>query len=152
MARGDALMDILMRTPWKFAKSYNETWPHEYVTRDQLGASTFKELWYFFEKEGRVSRFFTTAVRYYDRFDYSFWSDFYFPENTFGVINRVPYELSFDYRKPNHLMPRTKNWEAMLARMRATGRFGSEPLMDTYLAIKEKPGKVIVQGALFDDE
>lgn len=67
--------DLLIRIEnqqWKFAKTYAETAPHEYIV-DEWDIQLFKEICHLIDTDGYEEMFYNKPFRYYNIGKYKYW-------------------------------------------------------------------------------
>ena len=67
--------DLLTRInnqKWKFAKTYAETAPHEYIV-DEWNIDLFKEICHLIDTDGYEEIFYDKSFRYYNIGEYKYW-------------------------------------------------------------------------------
>lgn len=118
---------FVVGTRWRFAKTYVETYPHEYVLDEWVDESDFERAIRCIERWGVVERFLTARRKYYDVDDYKYWhmGDVRSanPDDQPGLINRSWVDVSRyreDARKLGHtgdtLDDLVRRWQHLLER------------------------------------
>jgi hypothetical protein len=67
------LMDFVNACQWTFAKTYAETWPHEYIVREHVDLLLFHSFVYHIESRGYVASFYETQHIYWDHSGQTYW-------------------------------------------------------------------------------
>jgi len=68
----DILLSIIEQQPWKFAKTYAQTAPHEYIV-DQWNIELFEEICHLIDTEGYEELFYGKPFRYYNIGEFKYW-------------------------------------------------------------------------------
>lgn len=89
---------------WVFAKTYAETWPHEYIVRDKVDETLFVALVEHIRVNGYVGKFYKMDITYFDENGIVYWTmgD---PIETTTIINRCAKEQSYEYRLAHDDLP-----------------------------------------------
>lgn len=102
------LKDFIQNQDWIFAKTYSETWPHEYIVQEQVDNELFLELAGHIDKFGFEDYFYVlyrTSYKikqsYFEYDSFTYWH----MEN---IINRCKEKDTFRYRKRMGLLPEDK--------------------------------------------
>lgn len=90
---------------WTFAKTYAETWPHEYLVRGRVDEALFVRLVEHVRAHGYDGRFYTTPIRYFDEGGMVYWTMGAPVEET-TIINRCRKEETYEYRLAQGTLPR----------------------------------------------
>ena len=83
----DELRNFVESTAWRFAKTYADTWPHEYVVRTPENAAMILVLARHIFEHGTDGRFYSQVRKYHHEGGKVYWSMDPTPEAT-GLINR----------------------------------------------------------------
>ena len=102
------LCDFVTNEQWTFAKTYADTWPHEYIVRERVDESLFVEMVKHIRKHGYEGRFYQKPITYFDHEGYTYWTMGAPVEETI-IINRCPIEESYMYKLKNGILPNYKN-------------------------------------------
>lgn len=98
---------FIENTPWTFAKTYAERWPHEYLCRHYLeDTESFYKLVRHIRKHSFEGRFYSRPVWYFEQDGYTYWTMArkaegewdYLPEDT-EIINRCRNDQTYEYRQ-----------------------------------------------------
>ena len=103
----DTLCAFVANEKWTFAKTYAETWPHEYIVRDRVDENLFVELVNHIRKHGYAGRFYSKPITYFDQDGYTYWTMGAPVEETI-IINRTQTENSYEQRLKNGTLPNHK--------------------------------------------
>ena len=83
--------------PWREAVTYRDTWPHEYVVRDQVDDDMFEAVVKYVREHGVEEPFYHKRhIHWYDR-GYSYWTMGAPIEET-TILNRCPSEDTYQSR------------------------------------------------------
>ena len=66
------LLTRIKRQEWKFAKTYAETAPHEYIV-DEWNIELFNEICLLIDNDGYEEMFYDKPYRYYNIREYKYW-------------------------------------------------------------------------------
>ncbi len=94
-------------TTWTFAKTYAETWPHEYIVRDRVGEDLFLPLVRHIRGHGYEGRFYRKPITYFDEDGMVYWT-MGAPVNETTIVNRCTKEQTYGYRLKHDLLPEPK--------------------------------------------
>jgi len=97
----DSVHKFIERSEWTFAKSYAETWPHEYIVMEKVDNKLFLELANHIDKFGHAERFYQKSVTYFHYDGYAYW-------HMDNIINRCKLESTYEERLKNGTLPETK--------------------------------------------
>ena len=95
----DKLKNFIETQNWIFAKTYAETYPHEYIVQERVDNDLFLELAEFIENNGYEEYFYNKKQIYIDFEDFTYWH----MEN---IINRCVIEDTYHIRKLNNRLPK----------------------------------------------
>lgn len=93
----DDLRAFINATKWTFAKTYAETWPHEYIVRDRVDELLFVRLVLHIREHGYEGKFYHRSIGYYDSDGMVYWT-MGAPVGETTIINRCPKENTYEYR------------------------------------------------------
>ncbi len=99
-----AFMD---NTSWTFAKTYAQTWPHEYIVRDRVDEALFLALVSHIREHGYEGWFYRKPITYFDEDGMVYWTMGAPIEET-TIVNRCMKERSYEYRSNNGTLPESK--------------------------------------------
>ena len=83
---------------WIFAKTYAETWPHEYIVEENVDKQLFLNLAKYIDTFGHKEKFYITQVTYLNFGKHTYWH----MEN---IINRCLLEDTYEEREKNNQLP-----------------------------------------------
>lgn len=98
-------------TTWTFAKTYAETWPHEYVVRDRVDEDLFLSLVGHIRAHGYEGRFYRKPITYFDEDGTVYWTMGAPIEKT-TIVNRCMKEQTYEYRLKHGTLPKPKGTNA----------------------------------------
>ena len=91
--------------PWREAITYAETWPHEYVVRDQVDEEMFAAVVEYVREHGTMESFYNKRhSHWYDR-GYAYWS-MGAPVSETTILNRCPSENTYQSRLASGRLPK----------------------------------------------
>lgn len=104
---------------WTFAKTYAQTWPHEYIVRDRVDESLFLSLVRHIREHGYEGKFYRKPITYFDEGGMVYWT-MGSPIGETTIVNRCAKEQSYEYRLIHGTLPdsmgarpnRRVNWTA----------------------------------------
>jgi hypothetical protein len=91
-------------TPWRFARTYAQTWPHEYVVRTPENAAMVLALARHIFEHGADGRFYSQIRKYHHEDGKVYWSMDESPEAT-GLINRCDEAQTYEARSAAGTLP-----------------------------------------------
>jgi hypothetical protein len=89
---------------WTFAKTYAQTWPHEYIVRDRVDEVLFFSLVSHIRKHGYEGRFYRKAITYFSEDGMVYWTMGAPLEET-TIVNRCREEQTYEYRLKHDALP-----------------------------------------------
>jgi hypothetical protein len=89
---------------WTFAKTYAQTWPHEYLVRGRVDEALFLSLVRHIREHGYEGSFYRKPITYFDEDGLVYWTMGAPIEET-TIVNRCPKEQSYEYRLRNGTLP-----------------------------------------------
>jgi hypothetical protein len=92
-------------TPWRFAKTYATTWPHEYVVRNPENATMILALARHIFEHGVEGRFYSQLRKYHHEGGKVYWSMADTPEAA-TLINRCDEEQTAEARLAAGTLPK----------------------------------------------
>ncbi len=92
------LTDFIANQEWTFAKTYAETWPHEYIVQEKVDNKLFINLANHIDKFGYIDKFYQKTVIYFDYNGYTYWH----MEN---IINRCVERDTYHRREIDGRLP-----------------------------------------------
>lgn len=85
---------------WVFAKSYSETYPHSYTTRQKVGNDAYFEKFIYYARENAVLKsFYSKQYLYFELDGYEYW-EMGRPLKSIEVLNKAPINDKKEYRFP----------------------------------------------------
>jgi hypothetical protein len=100
----DDVRAFVESTPWRFARTYATTWPHEYVVQTAENAAMVLALApHIFD--GTDGRFYAQVRNYHHEGGQVYWSMDPTPETT-NLINRCDEDQAYDARLAEGMLPR----------------------------------------------
>ncbi len=92
------LKQFIENTNWTFAKTYAETWPHEYIVQERVDNDLFLSLAGHIDTHGYESNFYTTKQIYFDHNGLTYW-------HMDNIINRCPESETYRRRESEGRLP-----------------------------------------------
>jgi hypothetical protein len=97
---------------WTFAKTYAETWPHEYIVKDRVDQDHFRRSVIHIREHGDLKPFYDNLFIYFEQDGLIYWT-MVPPRDNPGwyevdqevIINRAPVEGSYENRLRNGTLP-----------------------------------------------
>jgi hypothetical protein len=93
----EKVRNFVASTAWKFAKTYADTWPHEYVVRTPDNAPMILALAHHIFEYGTDERFYSQTRKYYQEGGKVYWSMDPTPEAT-TLVNRCDEAQTYEAR------------------------------------------------------
>ena len=100
----EALRRFVDEQTWTFAKTYADTWPHEYLVRDRVDEKLFLELVNHIRAHGYLGQFYSKKITYYDEDGLVYWT-MGAPVAETVIINRCTKEQTYEYRLAHNDLP-----------------------------------------------
>lgn len=97
-AMPEYLRSFIKDSTWIFAKTYAETWPHEYIVQDKVDNDLFLELANFIDSNGDPDYFYKKQMIYLEYNGHVYWH----MEN---IINRCLPQDTYRQRKIDGRLP-----------------------------------------------
>ena len=101
----DNLKRLINESAWIFAKTYAETWPHEYIVKERVDEILFLELVRHIRKYGYIGKFYKKDIVYFDFQNMVYWTMGAPIEET-TIINRCSREQTYEYRLAHNDLPK----------------------------------------------
>ncbi len=101
------LRDFIDRCTWVFAKTYANTWPHEYIVREKVDETSFVELVMHIRAHGYEGRFYEKPITYFDHGGMVYWTMGSPIEKT-TIVNRCKNDQTYEYRLKHGTMPENR--------------------------------------------
>lgn len=98
------LLRFVKNQEWIFAKTYAETWPHEYLVRDRVDEAYFVKLVQHIRANGYQGYFYKKEITYYDEDGLVYWTMGAPVEET-TIINRCRNDQTYEYRLAHNDLP-----------------------------------------------
>lgn len=123
---GPELKRFVDKAEWKYAKTYKDSWPHEYVVRDKIPEAMYCQLCKHIQAEGKDEKFFQKTQRYLHEDGWSYWimADGGWQADRTGIVNRTPTPLYYGERMRHKLLPKTSAWMRVGSSLYETGPDG----------------------------
>jgi hypothetical protein len=93
------LKEFIKNTTWIFAKTYAQTWPHEYIVQEKVDNALFLKLADHIDKFGYEDYFYQTKQKYFEHEGHSYW-------HMDNIINRCLNKNTYSQRKKDNRLPR----------------------------------------------
>jgi hypothetical protein len=100
----DIVAKFVNATPWRFAKTYAATWPHEYVVRTPENAAMVLALARHIFEHGIDGRFYSQVRKYHHEEGKVYWSMDDTPEGT-TLVNRCDEHQTYEARLAAGTLP-----------------------------------------------
>ena len=104
MLFSDGVRAFVETTAWRFAKTYAETWPHEYVVRTPDNAEMVLALARHIFEHGVDGQFYSQVRKYHHEAGKVYWTMDNAPEAT-GLINRCGETQTYEARRAAGTLP-----------------------------------------------
>jgi hypothetical protein len=101
MKLSEKLKNFIKEQDWIFAKTYAETWPHEYIVQERVDSKLFLELANHIDQFGYEDYFYKMKQIYFDYDGFTYWH----MEN---IINRCIEKDTYHHRKNDGRLPEDK--------------------------------------------
>ena len=101
MELSEKLKNFIKEQDWFFAKTYAETWPHEYIVQKRVDNDLFLELANHIDQFGYEDHFYKMKQIYFDYDGFTYWH----MEN---IINRCVEKDTYHHRKREERLPEDK--------------------------------------------
>ena len=98
------LQDFIAGCSWTFAKTYADTWPHEYIVRKNVDDELFVQLVQHIRAHGYEDRFYDKPITYFDHNGMVYWTMGSPIEKTI-IVNRCKQEQTYRERCKNGTLP-----------------------------------------------
>jgi len=92
------LKKFIKDQPWTFAKTYADTWPHEYIVQEKVDNDLFLELADHLDKNGYEDSFYEMKQIYFDYDGNTYW-------HMDNIINRCDSKETYTIRKKEGRLP-----------------------------------------------
>lgn len=101
MELSEKLKNFIKEQDWVFAKTYAETWPHEYIVQEKVDNEIFLELANHIDKYGYEDYFYKMKQIYFDYDGFTYW-------HMDNIINRCIEKDTYRQRKMDGTLPEEK--------------------------------------------
>ena len=101
MELSEKLKIFIKEQDWIFAKTYAETWPHEYIVQERVDNEQFLELANHIDQFGYEDYFYKMKQIYFEYNGFTYWH----MEN---IINRCEEKDTYHHRKKEGRLPEDK--------------------------------------------
>lgn len=126
--------EFLQSAPWIYAKSYSESFPHYYTTRDRVrDDQAFESFIEFMRDNAKIKSFYSKQYLYFEDGGFEYW-EMGRPKKAVQVINKALIDDTKKYRYPE---PQNQDGEILLNRLKERDKY-----LDWLSAI---PGKTMAQ-------
>jgi len=95
----DELKVFIAESRWVFAKTYADTWPHEYIVQERVDSALFRKLADHIDTCGYMRHFYSKEVIYWDYDGYTYW-------HMGNIINRCVEADTYHRREMDGRLPR----------------------------------------------
>ncbi len=95
------IKEFIENQDWIFAKTYAETWPHEYIVQEKVDNKLYLELANHIDTYGYENYFYKMKQVYFDYNGFTYWH----MEN---IINRCVEKDTYHHRKKEGRLPEDK--------------------------------------------
>lgn len=101
MKLSNNIKEFIKNQDWIFAKTYAETWPHEYIVQEKVDNKLYLELANHIDTYGYENYFYKMKQVYFDYNGFTYWH----MEN---IINRCVEKDTYHHRKKEGRLPEDK--------------------------------------------
>jgi len=101
----DEIVNFIETEKWIFAKTYADTWPHEYIVRERVDEHLFLKMVEHIRQFGYEGKFYSKTMVYFDHNGFIYWTMGAPIEETI-IINRTQKENSYEERLKNGTLPK----------------------------------------------
>ena len=98
------LKEFINSVKWTFAKTYAETWPHEYIVRERVDEGHFVDLVHHIRAHGYEASFYRKPITYFDEDGLVYWT-MGEPVEVTTIINRCRTDQTYEYRLKHGTLP-----------------------------------------------
>ena len=92
------LMDFIENSKWTFAKTYAQTWPHEYIVQEKVDNSLFLKLADYIDKFGHEDYLYKVKQIYFEYEGHTYW-------RIGNIISRCLNKDAYYQRKKDSRLP-----------------------------------------------
>jgi len=97
----DRIKTFIENSKWTYAKTYADTWQHEYIVQEKVDTELFSEFAQHIDNYGYKSMFYQIVVLYYDYENYTYW-------HMGNIINRCLYSDTYQRRELDGRLPKNE--------------------------------------------
>jgi len=98
------LREFVNSVKWTFAKTYAETWPHEYIVRDRVDDGLFVDLVNHIRAHGYEARFYRKPITYFEEDGLVYWT-MGEPVEVTTIVNRCRSDQTYEHRLKAGTLP-----------------------------------------------
>ena len=98
----EELIEFIEKVTWIFAKTYAQTWPHEYIVQEKVDNELFLKLAAHIDTCGYEDYFYKTPQIYFKHKGYTYW-------HMGDIINRCISKDTYHQRKKDNRLPKKIN-------------------------------------------
>lgn len=99
MELSDRIKHFIENTKWTFAKTYADTWQHEYIVQEKVDNELFLEFAQYIDNFGYESNFYQSIVVYFDYDGFTYW-------HMGNIINSCLYADTYQRRELDGRLPK----------------------------------------------
>ena len=96
----DTTKSFIEQSTWVFAKTYAETWPHEYIVQEKVDNDSFLKLAEHIDKFGHKEFFYKKQMIYFTYGIHTYW-------HMGNIINRCLNNETYQQREKEGRLPKT---------------------------------------------
>lgn len=93
------LKEFIRNSTWIFAKTYAQTWPHEYIVQEKVDNALFLKLADHIDRFGCEDYFYNKKQKYFEYGEYTYW-------HMGNIINRCLNKDTYTQRKKDNRLPK----------------------------------------------
>ena len=101
MELSEKIMTFIANQDWIFAKTYADTWPHEYIVKERVDNELFLELANHIDQFGYEDYFYEMKQKYFKYNEFTYW-------HMDNIINRCLEKDTYRYRIAAGNLPENK--------------------------------------------
>jgi len=98
------IVNFIETEKWIFAKTFADTWPHEYIVRERVDEQFFLKMVEHIREFGYEGKFYSKTMIYFDHNGFIYWT-MCAPIKETIIINRTQKENSYKERLKNGTLP-----------------------------------------------
>jgi hypothetical protein len=106
------IKQFIDETPWTWAKTYADSWPHHYIVKDKVDESLFQKFVLHIREFGEWELFYNTPLKYYEEDGMVYWTMVpkdtdpkCYPPETEDIINKCPVDSTYKVRLQEGTLP-----------------------------------------------